>query len=85
MPEVDSYKFSHKELLELLIREAGVNEGEWMLRVSFGLSAGNFGPDDEHINPGAIVLINDVGITRATPNSPRALMMDASKIKPSST
>src|SRR5690606_35801655 len=52
MPEASQYTFSHKELLALLVKAAGLHEGKWMLLVTFGFTAGNFaGPDCNHSVP----------------------------------
>ena len=82
MPEVNQYLFTNKELLDLLIKQAGVHEGRWMLAISFGFSAGNFGPSNEQMSPGAAVLINQVGIQRALPEAPEALSVDAAVVNP---
>lgn len=82
MPEVDTFTFRHRELLEILVKAAGVHEGEWVLQVNFGFSAGNFGPDENNLSPGSVSFINYVGITRAKEDSPRGLVVDASKINP---
>ena len=44
MPEVNQLFFTHKEVLELLIKKAKIHEGRWMLSTNFGFAAGNFGP-----------------------------------------
>jgi hypothetical protein len=85
MPEVESYKFSHKELVEALIKAAGVHEGDWALQVNFGFTAGNFGPDENNMMPGGAALINHIGITKAKPDSPKGLVVSAEKVNPSST
>jgi len=82
MPEIETYKFSHKELIELMIKSAGVHEGDWMLQVNFGFTAGNFGPDNENMMPGGAALINHVGITKATRESPKGLVVNAAKVNP---
>ena len=79
MPEVNQYLFTNKELLDLLIKQAGVHEGRWMLAI---ISAGNFGPSNEQMSPGAAVLINQVGIQRALPEAPEALSVDAAVVNP---
>jgi hypothetical protein len=56
-----------------------------MLQVSFGFSAGNFGPDDDHMNPGAIAVVDKVGIARAREGVPRGLVLDAAEVNPAST
>ncbi len=81
MPEANSYNFTHKAVLELLVRSAGVTEGEWMLAMNFGFTAGNFGPDENSMLPGAVSVVNHVGIAKATVDTPKALKIDASNVK----
>lgn len=82
MPDIETYAFSHKELLELLIKASDVHEGEWQLQFNFGFTAGNFGPEDRLMLPGALAMVNQVGMTRAKPDSPKALVLDAAKVNP---
>lgn len=82
MPEIESYTFNHKELIELLIKASNIHEGEWQLQVNFGFTAGNFGPDGDNVFPGSIVILNNVGLTRAKPDSPKPLVLDAAKVNP---
>lgn len=85
MPSATNYTFSHKEVLELLIKEAGIHSGEWMLQATFGFVAGNFGTDDENLSPGAMVVIQNLAINKATKDSPRALVADAAVVNPASS
>jgi hypothetical protein len=82
MPDVQTYTFSHRELLELMVKGSDLHEGEWMLTINFGLSAGNFGPTSEDVLPGGILLVQNIGITRAAIGSPKALTVDASVVNP---
>lgn len=84
MPEVNSYVFKHKELLELMIKKAGVHEGKWALAVNFGFGAANMGPNPEEMSPGAFVAVTSIGIQLAPPDAPPALTADAAKINPAS-
>lgn len=77
MPEIETYTFSHRELLSMLIRAAGVKDGDWQLQVNFGFTAGNFGPNDESMNPGSVAIIRHLAITKAKPDSPKSLVMSA--------
>lgn len=77
MPEIETYTFTHRELLSMLIKAAGVREGDWLLQVHFGFSAGNFGPNEESVAPGSLAVITHLGITKAKPDSPKALVMSA--------
>lgn len=81
MPDIETYTFTHKELTALLVKAAGVKEGKWQLQVNFGFTAGNFGPDDQSVSPGAIAIINHVAITKAKPDAPSALVVDAKDAK----
>jgi len=83
MPDANQYSFKNKELLEILIREAGVNEGRWVLLANFGFAAGNFGPSEDQIAPGAAVVINYMGIQRAKDDTPEAMTLDAAEVNPS--
>jgi hypothetical protein len=82
MPEVQTYSFNHKELLEILIRASNIHEGTWMLQMNFGFTAGNFGPNDENVLPGIVSVVNNIGITRAPENAPKALVVDAAEVNP---
>jgi hypothetical protein len=85
MPEVQTYTFSHKELLELMVKSSGIHEGEWMLQVTFGFTAANFGQNEEDTNPGGMVIVQKIGITKALDGAPKSLVVDASKVNPRAT
>jgi hypothetical protein len=84
MPEINQLFFTHREVLELLIKKADVHEGRWMLALNFGFSAGNFGPGPEQISPGAILTVLAVGLQRAAGETPEAITLDAAVINPKS-
>jgi hypothetical protein len=84
MPEVNQYVFSNKELTELLIKRAGVHEGRWILMANFGFNAGNFGPSPDQAVPGAIVIVQQIGIQRAAADTPESMSLDAAVINPAS-
>jgi len=84
MPEVNQYVFSNKELLELLIKQAGVREGKWILLANFGFNAGNFGPTPDQATPGALVVIQQIGIQRAAVDTPESMSLDAAVVNPAS-
>ena len=82
MPEVNQYLVKPKELVELIIKSAGIREGRWWLVANFGISPGNFGPTPEEVVPGLAVVIQNIGIQRELPNNPAplGLVVDAAKI-----
>lgn len=82
MPEINEYRFSHRELLETLVKRAGIREGRWQLSVNFDLKAGNIGIGSIEPNPAAIVSITSIGLARATAEVPPNLVWDATTTIP---
>jgi hypothetical protein len=85
MPEIDQYTFKHQEVVEALIKKAGLHEGKWQLSVNFGLAGINMGPSESEIVPAAAVGVLSIGLLRAKPESPSALVVDAAVVNPAST
>lgn len=85
MPEINQYMFNNKELLELLIKQAHVHDGRWILMANFGFSAGNFGLTANQLAPGVAIVINQMGIQRAQADTPKEMWLDAAVVNPSST
>lgn len=82
MPEINQLFFQHKEVVELLIKKADLHEGKWVLSANFGFSAGNFGASPEQLAPGAIVAVLGIGLTRAAPETPEQIQVDAAVVNP---
>lgn len=80
MAEADRYAFTHKEVVVALIKQQGLHEGLWQFYVEFGLGAANAGPDNENLQPVAIVPIVKIGLQRATESS--NLTADATEVNP---
>ena len=80
MPETKSLTFTHKEVVEALIRYNNLHEGLWGLYVEFGLAAANMGQGTEDLLPAAIVPIKKIGLTRS--NKPNNLTVDAAEVNP---
>jgi hypothetical protein len=80
MAETTQLTFEHKEIIELMLRNANISEGIWQLQLSLGLAGGNVGLTPEELNPAAIVMIQKFGLIRVTDES--LLTVDASKLKP---
>ncbi len=86
--EVQQYTFSHKELVELMVKALGVHEGRWWIALTVGLAPGNFGPSQEEMSPGVVVAINRIGIQRvieSAPPPPEVLTVDAAQVNPKET
>ena len=82
MPEINLYSFKYQEVLEALIKKAGLHEGKWQITMTFGLAAANMGPSPAEVVPGAAVAVQSIGLIRATAESPEALVGDAAVINP---
>lgn len=84
MPDKEKRVFSHKELTEILVKQAGIHKGHWGLYVEFGLGAGNIpvaGPDGAFsMKPAAIVPINGIGIVEFDEPSP--ITTNAAEVNP---
>jgi hypothetical protein len=82
MPEVNQILFNHRELLEILIKQAGVHDGKWMIAVNFGFGPGSFGPAPDQMAPGAVVAVLQIGISRAAAETPEPMTLDAAVVNP---
>lgn len=83
MGEPANYVFTHKEVVEALIRHQGIHEGLWALYVEFGIGAANIGNDPnspENLVPAAIVPIVKLGLQKA--EKPSSITADAAKVNP---
>ena len=82
MPEVSHLQFGSNELLEILIKEADIHEGKWVLSANFGVAPGNYGPSVDKVSPGILITVTHLGIQRATDDTPVGMWVDASVINP---
>ena len=80
MATPDRYTFNYKEVVEALIKQQGLHDGEWVINLEFGLQAGNFGPNDDDLRPGVLVPIMKIGIQRTDHRS--NLSVDAAIVNP---
>ena len=83
MAEPTQYTLTHKEILRLIVENCGVTEGRWILLANFGFSPGNFGPTEEAMNPGTVVVLASLGIQRETKDMgipPSGLVIDAAEL-----
>jgi hypothetical protein len=85
MPEVKQYEFQYREVMEALVKQAGLHEGKWQLTMTFGLGALNMGPTPSELVPGAAVGVQSIGLTKATDASPPGLVIDAAEVNPAPT
>ncbi len=74
--------FTHKELVELMLKKQNIHDGVWMLSVRFGMQATNFGAaaDGSDVLPTALIPVVAIGIHRTDKVSNVAV--DASVVNP---
>ena len=72
--------FSHKEVIEALLRKQGIHSGIWGMYIRFGLKGANFGTSPEDVLPTAIVPILEIGVQRFEEES--NIAVDAAKVNP---
>lgn len=87
MPEINTYNYPIKELLELIIKSSDIHEGKWTLQANFMMGPGNFAMDASSpttVIPGMLVGIQGVILTRDNPSSPapEGVAVDAAKLNP---
>jgi hypothetical protein len=83
MAEPTQYAFTHKEIVECLIKRQGLHDGIWALYMEFGIGAGNITrqPGDDSF-PAAFVPVLKIGLTRV--NEVTNLSADARVVSPRS-
>ena len=84
MPEVGQITVSHREIVEMILRENGVTEGKWSLLLNMTLGTGMFGPSPQEANPGAVMTVAQIGVQRVEPgkpHSPGAIIVDAAALQ----
>lgn len=80
---VQEFNFTHKEVVEALIKQQGLHEGIWMLNIRFGIGAINVqsqeGEQSDAV-PAAVVPIAGIGLRNVPTLS--SLALDAAQINP---
>jgi hypothetical protein len=80
MAEATTYQFSHKEVVEALIKQQGLHEGIWSLTVEFGLGVANVGAGPQDLNPTVMVPLLHLGLMRVKDLS--NIAVDAAEVNP---
>ena len=81
MAEVTQYLFSHREIVETLIKKQDLHEGIWTISFQLGMGTANVVPPaGGDPVPGVIVSVLGVGLQRAEKETPNGI--DAAKINP---
>lgn len=80
MAETTQIAFSHKEVVQALIKSQDIHEGIWGIYLEFGLAAANIPQPDESFLPAAIVPVTRIGIIRFDVPNPHTV--DAAEYNP---
>jgi hypothetical protein len=80
MAESTQMMFTHKEVVECLVKKQGLTEGIWGLFVKFGMLAANIGPTPTEIVPTAMVGLLEIGLQKMDKES--NITVDAAKVNP---
>jgi hypothetical protein len=80
MAEITQYTFSHRELVEILVKQQDLHEGIWGLYVRFGLGASNVGESPAQIQPAAIIPVVEIGLQKFDKET--NISVDAAKVNP---
>ena len=71
MARVSEITYTNIDIVKLLLKDQGIDEGQWMLQVNFGFKALNApGTVEGEFTPGILVIINHLGIKRIDDGTP---------------
>jgi hypothetical protein len=82
MAEQSQLLYSYTELAEILVKQAGIHSGHWMVFMRFGIGGANV-PIENRGNqffPTAVVPVIELGIQKSP--EPTPLTVDASVVNP---
>ena len=82
MAESTQIVFTHKEVVEALLRKHGIHEGIWGLYIKFGIRGANVEGSLSDIHPAAIVPILEIGVQKF--DAENNISVDAAKVNPNS-
>lgn len=77
--------YTLREIVEMLIKQAGVHEGLWTLSLGLQIGVGHYGPTADQSFPGGAVTLQNLGIQKHPPGAPLApggFVVDAAVVNP---
>jgi hypothetical protein len=78
MNNATQYQYELVEIARMLLAKQGIKEGRWTLGVGFAISAAHAGPSPDAVRPSMVVSVDKIMLSRAEPNTPEQLVIDAS-------
>jgi hypothetical protein len=80
MAESTQIVFTHKEVVEALLKQQNIHDGIWGIYIKFGIQAANIGASPTDMMPAAIIPVLQIGLQRF--DQENNLSVDASKANP---
>ncbi|MBI2716932.1 MAG: hypothetical protein HYX37_21165 [Rhizobiales bacterium] len=77
--------FSHRDLIELLIKNAGIHDGRWSLLLNLSVGTGHMAVPPDQTGPGVMVVVTSVGLQRLQDGidaGKDAIVVDATEVNP---
>lgn len=74
--------YSNNELVNLILKNERIHDGNWILAINFGFTAMNIrqSEDDREISPSGIVSVQKIGLRRVS--EPLPFSVDAAVVNP---
>lgn len=83
MAEATQIVFTHREVVEALLKKQGIHEGIWGIYIKFGIKGANVGLADADLMPAAIVPVLEIGLQKF--DKENNLALDAAQVNPASS
>ncbi|MBM3774274.1 MAG: hypothetical protein FJW37_03840 [Acidobacteria bacterium] len=80
MAEAKQFVFTHREVVEALLKKQGIHEGIWGLYIRFGIKAANVGGSPSELMPSAIIPVLEIGLQKFDKES--NIAVDAALVNP---
>jgi len=82
MVETTRRIYSNKELVEMMLKDQGIHEGNWVLAANLSFTAMNFGqsPDGSDASPAGVVAVTGVLLERVP--APLPFSVNAAEANP---
>jgi hypothetical protein len=80
MAESTQIVFSHKEVVEALLKQQGIHDGIWGIYIKFGLQGVNVGASPADLMPAAVIPVLQIGLQKF--DEENNLAVDAAKVNP---
>lgn len=80
MAEPTQILFSHKEVVEALLRKQNIHDGIWGIYIKFGIQGANVGSSSGDLQPAAIVTVLQIGLQKF--DAENNISVDAARVNP---